>query len=371
MHMRRVMLYSLIGCCALSITGMLHAQTIIIAGDNVNVHAGPGRTYAIIDVVDRQEHFQVLDEQDQWYKISVEGRIGWISVRSAVSSDGSITELIARADRYFQQRQFLTPAEANAFDLYQEVLRHDPEHRHARRQIDEMARIYKSWAEVAAQRGDDHAAQVYYERHLFVAPKTAGQAPPPMSSDSSQPSAVTQPLRMYRLRTTPTEISPEAMRQMLREFQFNHPADWARHGLSPSITGTMRHDYERLTGDDGVAMVADYATNLLWQQSSPSSPLTWNEAQTYIHQLNSHRHGGHADWRLPTLEELASLLEPAKSVNNLYLDAAFGATQLWCWSADRLASEADKAWYVSFSSGGIQPHHLHASAFVLAVRTLR
>jgi serine/threonine-protein kinase len=117
--------------------------------------------------------------------------------------------------------------------------------------------------------------------------------------------------------------------------------------------------------------VADYATNLMWQHSSSPPPVTWKDAHAYIQQLNTMRYGGYADWRLPTLEELASLLEPTKSQKNMYLDPVFGTTQLWCWSADPAASSQETAWYVSFSSGGIQPHHIQNSAFVLAVRTFQ
>ncbi len=362
----------LIWWCLLSITWAVNAGTITISGDDVNVRSGPGRTYDVIDIVAQHEQFEVLEDRDGWYKISVEGRVGWISGRSAsIHGEQTIDDLIARADRYFRQRQFITPADANAFDLYQEVLRLDPDQSHARHQIDEMARIYKSWSDIAAQRGDDDTARVYYERYLFLTPNATAQQRARLSFQSNTASSIAQPLRIYQLRATPADVSVDALRKMIREYQFNHPADWSKYDLSASITGTIRHHYERLIAADGVTVVADYATNLIWQHSSPPKPLAWNEAHAYVQQLNSTRYGGSADWRLPTIEELASLLESTKSSNNLYLDPTFGTTQLWCWSADSVASAGGHAWYVSFSSGGIQPHQTQASAFVLAVRTLR
>lgn len=348
------------------------AVTIVISGNDVNVRSGPGRTYDIIAIVHQDEKFGVLEEQDGWYKISVEGQIGWISVKGTSGhADESVEDLLTLADRYFRQRQFTTPADANAFDLYQEVLRQDPDNSHARRQIDEMARIYKSWAEVAAQRGDEKTARIYYERYAFVAPEEVELPQNFSSSSASVDSSESMALQIYKLRADPAEISAETLRRMIRQYHFNHPADWSKHDLSASITGTIRHDYERLVTPQGVTVVADYATNLMWQHSSPPTPMTWNDAHTYIQQLNAMRYGGYADWRLPTLEELASLLEPMKSPKNLYLDPGFGTTQLWCWSADPVASSQEDVWYVSFSSGGIQPHQIEASAFVLAVRTLQ
>lgn len=365
-------IHYLIWCCLLTLTWTVNARTIIISGDDVNVRSGPGRTHQVVAVVSQNEHYEVLEEQDGWYKIRIEGQPGWISAKStSAPTVESIEDLIARADQYFRQRQFITPADANAFDLYQEVLQQQPDHPHARRQIAEMARIYKSWAEIATQRGDEDTARIYAERYLFVAPKESIPDGSPAPFGTGQTASVTQPLQIYRLRAAPTEVSAEALQQMLREYQFNHPADWSKYGLSPSLTGTFRHAYERLTASDGASVVADYATNLLWQHSSPPTPVTWNDARTYVQDLNRTGYGGYTDWRLPTIEELASLLEAAKSAQHLYLDATFGATQLWCWSADLAASAAGHVWYISFRSGGIQPHQTHATAFVLAVRTLQ
>jgi hypothetical protein len=74
---------------------------------------------------------------------------------------------------------------------------------------------------------------------------------------------------------------------------------------------------------------------------------------------------------LPTIEELASLLSFAKEHGSLYLTPTFDRVQLWCWSADTVKSAPDKAWYISFSSGGIQPHERQNSAFVRAVRSVQ
>ena len=178
-------------------------------------------------------------------------------------------------------------------------------------------------------------------------------------------------LRILHLRSDPAAVSDKALQDMIKAARFHHPADWSKYGLSASITGTIQHDYEKQITADGIPVVVDYATNLMWQYASSASSVSWNEAHNDIHSLNSTGYAGYSDWRLPTIEELASLLEPDKSSQHLYIDPIFGTTQLWCWSADTVASSPEMAWYISFSSGGIQPHDIKNSAFVLAVRSLQ
>ncbi|MCP4289089.1 MAG: DUF1566 domain-containing protein, partial [Gammaproteobacteria bacterium] len=60
-------------------------------------------------------------------------------------------------------------------------------------------------------------------------------------------------------------------------------------------------------------VVVDHATGLMWQQSGSDDELTYEDAQKYIEKLNQERFAGYDDWRLPTVPELLSLLEPEES----------------------------------------------------------
>ena len=121
-----------------------HAKILTITGAQLNVRSGPGRTYDVVEVVYKNEKFEILEDQDGWYKISVEGTIGWVSGKAVtLIADTTIQEMLQQADRYFSRQQFTTPPEANAFDIYREVLRKDPENAHALKRIDRWQKRIK------------------------------------------------------------------------------------------------------------------------------------------------------------------------------------------------------------------------------------
>lgn len=77
-------------------------------------------------------------------------------------------------------------------------------------------------------------------------------------------------------------------------------------------TDTLNQFEER--GD----VIFDKATNLMWEKAGSSEGLNHAEADTYCTNLRLHNQ---KDWRLPTVEELASLVEPEKPVLSFGLTA--------------------------------------------------
>lgn len=349
------------------IGSVVDAKTLVITGEQLNVRSGPDRTDDIVAVVKKNEKFEILSKQGEWYQISVEGTPGWVSEKAIrVLDDRSLSELLAQADRYFQRNQFTTPPEANAYDLYREVLQRDPENAHAHKRIAQMARTYKIWGERASQQREYENARIFYQRYLFLIPDDQEVL---KLLDQLEHSGKTSDniLQIRQLRSDPIVCSPQSVVAMVQKYGFHHPADWSKHALSPSITGNMRHDY-KVIDSQGASVIIDHVTGLMWQQVGTAQPMSWATAFEYAAELNRQRYAGFANWRIPTIEELTSLMEPEKTTTNLYLSPLFGNRPLWCWSADRSDSR-QKVWYVSFSSGGIQQLELDNKLFVLAVRT--
>ncbi len=123
------------------------------------------------------------------------------------------------------------------------------------------------------------------------------------------------------------------------------------------------HDF-----DDQGDVVIDHATGLMWQKSGSNEGLPYKNRQTYIDKLNHDRLAGYHDWRLPTVKELMSLLEPAKQSHGLYIHPIFDAKQQWCWSADTDSSEL--AWSVYFSIGLVYLDVVDENYYVRCVRSL-
>ena len=113
-------------------------------------------------------------------------------------------------------------------------------------------------------------------------------------------------------------------------------------------------------------VIVDRATGLMWQQSGSEKKLTYEDAQTYVERLKAEKFAGYDDWRLPTVEELLSLVESERQSNDLRINPVFDKRQSWCWSIDK--SSPESAWIVNFSFGDVNWSNLRNSGYVRAVR---
>jgi hypothetical protein len=164
-------------------------------------------------------------------------------------------------------------------------------------------------------------------------------------------------IRVEFLRSEPRTVSAKEFRAVFKLDKNQRPLEY------------MQHDYE----DQG-EVVVDHATGLTWEKVGSKEVLTYEKAQAYINQLNDRKFAGYSDWRLPTIPELMSLLEPQKQSNGWYISPIFETPKeyYWCWSVDlRTKGEgsAESAWVVDFYDGCVGWRILGNSHYVRGVRS--
>ncbi len=117
-------------------------------------------------------------------------------------------------------------------------------------------------------------------------------------------------------------------------------------------------------------VVIDYATGLLWQRTGTDHPLSYAEALNYTEETNQRGISDFHDWRLPTIPELLSVLEPKQKNSGGSIDPVFQYTPGGYWSAD-ICVEMEAAWVVLFHLGIVDCEPMDAKGFVRLVRNLK
>ncbi|MDZ7302686.1 MAG: DUF1566 domain-containing protein [candidate division KSB1 bacterium] len=159
------------------------------------------------------------------------------------------------------------------------------------------------------------------------------------------------------LRHKPKDVSYEQAEEMIKHFGFfDSFKNKSGRGISHAYVPYVRHQQ---------TLVLDLATGLTWQQAGSPNYMTYTNAEKYIRDLNKQRFAGYEDWRLPTLEEAMSLMEPRKH-GELYIDPVFDHEQRWIWTSDK--ESAGRAWCVGFDNGDCDPSDIGSSNYVRAVR---
>jgi eukaryotic-like serine/threonine-protein kinase len=158
----------------------------------------------------------------------------------------------------------------------------------------------------------------------------------------------------YRPRSTPIRTGTQDARNLFRLDALWHPESYSAPAFQRDDKGTT---------------VLDASTGLQWQYSGSDFPINWPSAIAYIDDLNFRGLHGHHDWRLPTVEELLSLLRPPLSGTDYCLAQDFAPFHKRLWSSDRRSFTS--AWYVSLELGFVAWQDQTFSNHVKAVRSPR
>jgi hypothetical protein len=102
----------------------------------------------------------------------------------------------------------------------------------------------------------------------------------------------------------------------------------------------------------GDAAVRDDETGLVWEKTLETRELSWADARTACADKDV---GGRKGWRLPSISELASLVDPSmRTGSTLPLGHPFtnARTDVY-WSATTMADNPNSAWLVFFDTGKV------------------
>ena len=115
--------------------------------------------------------------------------------------------------------------------------------------------------------------------------------------------------------------------------------------------------------------VLDHATGLTWAKDTSSHQLNFEQSLEYIGVLNQQdiTRENTDQWRLPTIEELISLLGPRQRLDDFCgPDLWHLKNQPWLWSAD--SQTRTKAWIVDMDQGAVLAQDRMCRFHVLPVR---
>lgn len=177
------------------------------------------------------------------------------------------------------------------------------------------------------------------------------------NSRAQEESIVSCPCPKVPLRSTPLALTARQIENMVKKYGFYEQV------LHPYRERS--HPYYEIH-IDGDLVVIDCLHDLIW--TAGLDMYASHEKANEV--VSTARYAGFRDWRVPTIEELASLLTSSQS--DFYLPPAFRNFRgKSVWSADHVDSQSRKAgWIVRFDEGRIGQASVHEFHQMLLVRAL-
>jgi hypothetical protein len=184
-----------------------------------------------------------------------------------------------------------------------------------------------------------------------------------------------QPMTPRSLRATAKPLTGDEVQAILTTNGFSHPWEFpaSARGTAPSNlplrnAGNFVPSLRPVTVN-GARVVVDDATHLMWLATPSAKGMFWEAGLKYIEELKVKAIGGKTDWRLPTMDELLSLLQMSPNREGVFISPLFSLPSAGVWSADGGAWEPDKAhWKVMFGYGYVAHDPNDRNQYILAVR---
>lgn len=180
-----------------------------------------------------------------------------------------------------------------------------------------------------------------------VPPAPATRAPTPVP---------TTPVTRAPVPVTPQSTDPDLIEQ-IRELVGGRQSAW-----SAVLPPESRFQIALVGGE----AVLDKETNLVWEKSPSTVLEDWRRANN---QCNGMTLGGRKGWRLPTVQELASLLEAGETGTTLPDGHPFATVQPQAyWSATLTTADSRFAWGLNFLDGAVGYLRLNTTRLFWCVR---
>ena len=119
--------------------------------------------------------------------------------------------------------------------------------------------------------------------------------------------------------------------------------------------------------------ITDRFTGLMWSKNADpaAGPFNWSQALDAVSGLNANKYCGYQDWRLPNVNELASLVDRSVYAPALPRGHPFLNIKVWYWTGTTTADYHNHAWRIYFFLGNIDyGHKYHMLNYVWPVRTI-
>jgi hypothetical protein len=132
----------------------------------------------------------------------------------------------------------------------------------------------------------------------------------------------------------------------------NQPVSWVAHPANKRFA-IFKNALPTLDDD----LVLDKETGLVWPRHANvlTNAQTWLDANSTAREL---RLANRMGWRLPTVEELSSLLDPGTSdpalpTGHPFISVQFGDGVPAYWTSTNSENSGGAAWFVNFGGGGV------------------
>lgn len=172
---------------------------------------------------------------------------------------------------------------------------------------------------------------------------------------------------LYSLRSIAKNCSQKDINAMLIKHDF--------YDSDKNANGNFTNDFgTKVINNDKV--ITDHYTGLMWHQSGSIDQLEWTKGVDWIDELNTREYAGYVDWRMPTVDEAASLLRQKEINMPQFINPDFSCLQENTWTCDSYEvsldwNQLDVAWYVDYTDGYISKHYTCCGHYIRPVRTCK